>query len=119
MNDEDIAENADFDIPFAASANPDNPVIEVGVAAFSESIDGSPGILGTPDNEGSPGILGTLGSPGILATLGSEGIIPLREVTIELAPPVVVAKLDAKFPELIALATLAIAGSVAIIRYSL
>jgi hypothetical protein len=43
--------------------------------------------------------------------------MPLREVTIELAPPVVVASADEKLPELIALATLDIEGSVDIILY--
>ena len=43
--------------------------------------------------------------------------MPLREVTMEPPPPVVVANADEKLPELIALATLEIEGSVAIIVY--
>ena len=72
------------------------------------SIVGNPGALGSPE---------ILGSPVILGSFGIEAVMPLREVTIELAPPVVVASADEKLPELIALATLAIEGSVAIIVY--
>ena len=79
LNEADIAANAEPDILFAVSTNPDNPVL--------------------------PGILGI------------EAVMPLREVTIELAPPVVVASADEKLPELIAPATLEIEGSVAIIVY--
>lgn len=79
LNEADIAANAEPDILFVVSTNPDNPVI--------------------------PGILGI------------EAVMPLREVTIELAPPVVVASADEKLPELIALATLEIEGSVDIILY--
>ena len=101
--------NADFDIPFAASINPDNPVIAAGgLVVFNESTDGSPGILGTLDKLGNPGMPETLGK---LGTFGSDGIIPPSEVAIELAPPVVVANADEKFPELIALATLDNEGS--------
>jgi hypothetical protein len=90
-----MAANADFDIPFAASANPANPVISGGLIFRKESILGNPGILGIDD------------------------IMPLREVTMEPAEPVVIASADEKLPELIALATLAIEGSVAIIVYYL
>jgi len=70
-----------------------------------------PGIFGSPE------MLGILGSPGIPGIFGIEAAMPLREVTMELAPPVVVASADEKLPELIALATLEIEGSVAIIVY--
>jgi hypothetical protein len=95
LNESDMAANADFDIPFAASANPANPVISGGLIFRKESILGNPGILGIDD------------------------IMPLREVTMEPAEPVVIASADEKLPELIALATLAIEGSVAIIVYYL
>ena len=111
LNDCAIAKNAELDIPFVASANPDNPVIAGGFIFRNVSIVGDPGTLGSPEILGRPGILGIFG------ILGIEADIPLREVTIELVPPVVVASADEKLPELIALATLAIEGSVAIIVY--
>jgi hypothetical protein len=138
LNDCAIAKNAELDIPFVASANPGNPVIAGGLIFRNVSIVGKPGTLGSPVTLGifgSPGILGIFGNPGILGIFGSPGIpgifgsfgipgifgieavMPLREVTIELAPPVVVASADEKLPELIALATLEIEGSVAIIVY--
>ena len=108
LNDADIAVNADLDILFVVSTNPDNPVISGGLISRNVSIVGNPGALGSPE---------ILGSPVILGSFGIEAVMPLREVTIELAPPVVVASADEKLPELIALATLAIEGSVAIILY--
>jgi hypothetical protein len=108
LNEFDIAANAEPDIPFAVSTSPDKPVISSGLILRNVSIVGNPGTFGSPE---------ILGSPGILGILGIEAVMPLREVTIELAPPVVVASADEKLPELIALATLDIEGSVDIILY--
>ena len=111
LNEFDIAVNAELAIPFVASTNPDNSVISGGLILRNVSIVGNPGTLGSPEILGRPGILGRLGM------LGIEADIPSREVTIELAPPIAVASADEKLPELLALATLEIEGSVAIILY--
>ena len=138
LNDCAIAKNAELDIPFVASANPGNPVIAGGLIFRIVSMVGNPGTLGSPEILGifgSPEILGVFGTelappprssgniygvfgnPEILGVFGIAATMPLREVTIEPAPPVVVANADEKLPELIALATLEIEGSVAIIVY--
>jgi hypothetical protein len=72
-------------------------------------------MLGILGRLGIPGTLGRLGMPGILGTLGKD--IPPNDVARELAPPVVDASEDAKFPALIELATLDSEGNVAIKMY--
>ena len=119
LSEPDIAENADPDKPFVASNNPVALDKSGGFIFFNASRLGSPGgIFGNPLVKlvrlGNPLVkLVKLGTPGNAGNFGKD--IPVKEVAIELAPPVVVANADAKLPPPIELATLAKLGKVAII----